>query len=376
MSGAYLKKARQELGCFGFVRVVCQSCCCVPSRREPPNKFADEVWASELPSNLAGKTYAITGASNGMGKHLAGKLAERGANVLMLNRKSAHSSAALEDVKKVAKRGADVHLVECDLCDFASVRRAAHSVKWLTTQLDGLICNAGLMAQADKRTVDGYDVQIQANHLSHFLLTSLLFQLLVETGEKRGEPARIVQHSSGARNSPDVAIEADCFEKEWESILDAKGKEANPRKGDGKFTAKWRRYQQSKRLNLGFTYVLADKIKNHNVEDFIIATCAHPGATNSGLQSRTAASGFMDNLVNGIAACVGHSTADGCLGLALATLKPGAQNGSFYGPPVTELVGNSMLLDSEREGRYDESQLDLIWEMSDDVTQAEFFKQL
>jgi len=61
-----------------------------------------------------------------------------------------------------------------------------------------------------------------------------------------------------------------------------------------------------------------------------ISTCAHPGATNSGLQSRTAASGFMDNLINGIAACVGTNTADGCLGLALATLKTGAQNGDFF----------------------------------------------
>merc|ERR1712187_3542 len=232
----------------------------------------------------------------------------------------------------------------------------------ITTQLDGLICNAGLMAQADKRTVDGYDVQIQANHLSHFLLTSLLFDVLVATGQKRGEPARIVQHSSGARNSPDEPIHPDCFEKEWANIVE-KEKQANPRKGDSSYTPKWRRYQQSKRLNLGFTYALADSIKKRGVEDYVIATCAHPGATNSGLQSRTAASGFMDNLINGIAACAGHSTADGCLGLALATLKPGAQNGAFYGPPVTELVGKATLLDCERQ-KFSLEQLDLTWKGS------------
>lgn len=371
MSSAFLKKAIAELGCCGFSRVVCESCCCVPSRPEPANKFADGVWATELPSNLVGKVYAITGTSNGMGKFLAGKLAERGASVFMLNRKSTHSSAAFEEVKKIAKDPSSVHLVECDLCNFVSVRNAAESILQMTTKLDGLICNAGVMALADTRTDDGYDVQIQANHLSHFLLTSLLFQVLVDTGRGGSEPARIVQHSSGARNSPDVPVEPDCFEKQWASIIDSKGKEANPRKGDNNSMAKWRRYQQSKRLNLGFTHALADKIKKADLEAYVIATCAHPGATNSGLQSRTAASGFTDNLINGIAACSGHSTADGCLGLALATLKLGAQNGAFYGPPVTELVGNAALLDSELE-KYDQSQLELIWDMSVACTKAEY----
>jgi len=365
MSGKYLKKAKEELGCCGFWQVFFTSCFRVPSRPAPPNKFADDVWATELPADLSGKTYAITGASNGMGKHLAEKLAERGATVLMLNRKSAHSSAALEEVKKIAKNANAVQLVDCDLCDFASVRSAANRVKAITNALDGLVCNAGLMAQGDKRTVDGYDVQIQANHLSHFLLTSLLFEVLVTTGKMRGRgaPARIVQHSSGARNSPDEALHADCFEKEWENV------EPNPRKGDK--MGKWRRYQQSKRLNLGFTYALADTIRNRGLEDYVIATCAHPGATNSGLQSRTAASGFMDNFVNGIAACAGMSTPDGCLGLAFATLKLGAQNGAFYGPPVTQLTGKAALLDSERE-KYDQDQLDLIWNGSVRDTGATF----
>merc|ERR1711920_941356 len=161
-------------------------------------------------------------------------------------------------------------------------------------------------------------------------------------------------------NSPDEAIHPDCFQKEWERIME-NGKDVNPRQGDSKTTAKWRRYQQSKRLNLGFTYALADHIKSKGVEEYVISTCAHPGATNSGLQSRTAASGFMDNLINGIAACAGHSTGDGCLGLAMATLMPGAQNGDFHGPPNTELVGKAILLTSERE-KLGQEQLDLIWD--------------
>lgn len=371
MSSKYVSKAIEALGYCGFGRVVCESFCHTPSRPEPATRWADDVWATEFPADLGGRVYAITGASNGMGKYLAGMLASRGATVLMLNRKSSHSDAAFEEVKKVARNPKSIHLVDCDLCVFASVRSAAAKIKTITAELDGLVCNAGLMAMADKRTGDGFDMQIQANHLSHFLLTSLLFDVAVATGRKRGEPARIVQHSSGARNSPDVALEADCFEKEWENT--GEGKQANPRKGDANSMAKWRRYQQSKRLNLAFTYALADYIQKKGLEKYIIATCAHPGATNSGLQSRTAGSGFMDNLVNGIAACAGHSTADGCLGLASATLKPGAQNGAFYGPPVTELIGNAILLDSERS-KYEGGQLDLVWNESIRTTGAVFAK--
>jgi len=50
------------------------------------------------------------------------------------------------------------------------------------------------MAFDDDRTGDGFDVQMQTNQLSHFLLTSLVYSSIKEAAEKRGE-ARIVPHS-------------------------------------------------------------------------------------------------------------------------------------------------------------------------------------
>ena len=63
------------------------------------------------------------------------------------------------------------------------------------------------MALAAKATKDGYESQMQTNHLSHFLLTSLLLPSLEKAASASGE-ARIVNHSSGARNIPHSPIEA------------------------------------------------------------------------------------------------------------------------------------------------------------------------
>ena len=57
--------------------------------------------------------------------------------------------------------------------------------------LNVLCNNAGVMALGDKATTDGYDLQMQTNHLSHFLLTKELWPLL----EKKGADARVVNHS-------------------------------------------------------------------------------------------------------------------------------------------------------------------------------------
>jgi len=85
---------------------------------------------------------------------------------------------------------------------FASVDAAADRVRELCPGgLDVLCNNAGVMAFADTATVDGYDVQMQTNHLSHFLLTRELMPLLEMAGQATGE-ARVVNHSSIARMSP------------------------------------------------------------------------------------------------------------------------------------------------------------------------------
>jgi len=359
-----LKRWGDAIGYCNVAATAVEAIFRVPQRPEPPSKFAEAVWSS-LPASLAGKTFAITGSSRGLGFVLARRIASRGGNLILLNRASKNAEGACAELSKLSG-GGSVTQIDCDLLDFASVKRAAAemrtSVKRSSSYLDCLVLNAGLMAMLDARTEDGFDPQMQANHLSHFLLTSLVWDLLEAAAARPDGLGRVVSHSSGARHSPDVELRPDSFEKAWA--------DGSPCAGDAQSRAKWARYQQSKRANLAFTYALADHIERKGSR--VKALCAHPGATNSGLQSRTDAASWMDRFINGLAVVAGQSSEDGCLGLSLATVKDQVANGDFFGP--SGLTGDAVLLPSEREWRtgYSEEQLSLLWAKSVAATGAEW----
>ena len=68
------------------------------------------------------------------------------------------------------------------------------------------------MASPDKATADGYDCQMQTNHLSHFLLTSLLFPSLERKAQVAGE-ARVVNQSSVSAWHPGTRLNKRYFGK-------------------------------------------------------------------------------------------------------------------------------------------------------------------
>jgi len=168
---------------------------------ELEDKIFEQV-VEGLPS-LETRCIAITGTTSGTGFWLAVAAARKqAAAILLLNRPSKRAEAAEAEIKATAGTGTLVQSISCDLMSFKSVRAAAEEVKGVTHKyggLDVLACNAGIMGMSDVRTVDGFDLQMQVNHFSHFLLTSLLMPSLELAAGARGE-ARVVQHSSGGRS--------------------------------------------------------------------------------------------------------------------------------------------------------------------------------
>lgn len=84
--------------------------------------------------------------------------------------------------------------MELDLASLDSVRAFAASFRERGLALDGLVANAALYAPDAPRatTVDGFEGHFGTNHLGHFLLVSLLLDLLLEAA-----PSRVVVLSSG-----------------------------------------------------------------------------------------------------------------------------------------------------------------------------------
>jgi len=267
--------------------------------------------------DMTGRVAAITGTTSGTGYVCARELAKRGATVLLLNRASARSASSLLQLQAEVP-GADFDAITCDLQDLESVRSAIDVITSRYDKLDVLCNNAGVMALEDYATKDGYDVQMQTNCISHFLLTRALFPLL-----NKSDDARIVNHSSGARLGP--PLEARYFGKNG-GDLGGDGTDAD----NAGFTGpRWMRYHQTKLANAVFTYGLHARLEAAGLTH-VKALLAHPGLARTNLQSTTAETGGMD--LDSPFMQQAQSAEDGALGIIRACMDPEAVSGNFYGP--------------------------------------------
>jgi NAD(P)-dependent dehydrogenase (short-subunit alcohol dehydrogenase family) len=142
-------------------------------------------------SELAGRTFLVTGANAGIGYASAQDLAARGGRVYLACRSPEKGEAAAAAIA-AATRSDQVQVLRLDLADLASVRRCAKEFLALGEPLHVLINNAGV-GGARGRTADGFEVHFGINHLGHFALTQALLPLLRESA-----PARIVSVASDA----------------------------------------------------------------------------------------------------------------------------------------------------------------------------------
>ena len=304
--------------------------------------------------DLTGKTFVITGTTSGTGKVAALTLVEKGARVLMLNRKSTRSEKVQQDIQSAFPNG-DVQTVECDLQSFESVQLAADQIQSLCaeTGIYALINNAGIMAMPDEATEDGFDTQMQTNHLSHFLLTRELFPLLEKAAETHGE-SRIVNHSSVARKGV-PKLEA--------KYLEANGGNLGGNGSNMLFGARWKRYGQTKLANAAFTAALHQKLTQAGSK--VKALVAHPGFANTELQVTTSNAGGMAGWTSWFAKFVSQSPEDGTLGLLSCAVLPEAKSGEFWGPGSGMMATKGEAKPFGMEKQYDnETTKEMIWSKS------------
>jgi NAD(P)-dependent dehydrogenase (short-subunit alcohol dehydrogenase family) len=202
--------------------------------------------ASDLPSQK-GRIFIVTGANSGIGLPTARALAEAGAHVVL----------AVRDVAKgetvAASIAGDTEVRRLDLADLASVRAFADA--W-QGDVDVLINNAGVMRTPERRTADGFELQIGTNHLGHFALTNLLLRHVTD---------RVVTVSSGAHRGGSISLN----DLNWQR----------------RRYQRWGAYQQSKLANLLFTLELQRRLTAAG--SLVRALAAHPGYAATNLQFRS-----------------------------------------------------------------------------------------
>ena len=125
------------------------------------------TWSSEDVGDLTGRVALVTGANSGIGYETAKALADHGAHVIMACRNEDKARQARDKIESEVDR-CSLELLQVDLADLVSVRRAAEVVLSQHARLDLLVNNAGVMGTPYRLTADGFELQMGTNHFGHF----------------------------------------------------------------------------------------------------------------------------------------------------------------------------------------------------------------
>jgi NAD(P)-dependent dehydrogenase (short-subunit alcohol dehydrogenase family) len=140
-------------------------------------------------------TVLITGATDGLGRGVAERLAAQGADLHLHGRDPRRLAATAEEIE-AASGNERIQTHVADLASLDQVRSLADEVEASTEQLHLLINNAGIGSGRPEKTTrqesrDGHELRFAVNYLAGFLLTVRLLALL-----RRSAPARVVNVAS------------------------------------------------------------------------------------------------------------------------------------------------------------------------------------
>jgi len=208
-------------------------------------------------TQMDGKTVIVTGGNTGIGLETGRELARRGARVILGCRNKQRGEAAVTNI--ISSTGnKNVVFMQLDLLDLKSVRKFADDVAKKEKKVDILINNAAMAKQpktSSSLSRDKLDAVVQANHLSHFLLTNLLKKVMISAGS-----ARVLNVS--CKGQARARLELDNLQRDkaagdnWEEV-----------------------YNNTKLMNVLFTRELAARWGEEGVTCYAL----HPGLVRTGI---------------------------------------------------------------------------------------------
>jgi NAD(P)-dependent dehydrogenase (short-subunit alcohol dehydrogenase family) len=195
---------------------------------------------------LHGKTFLVTGSTDGVGRDVALELGAAGATVLVHGRNRERGEHVVSEIGKHGN--GNVVFYPADLSSLQEVRDLAAAVRRDHERLDVLINNAGIGSRSGgpqrPTSADGHELRFAVNYLAGFLLTRLLLPLIVASA-----PARIVNVASAGQ-----------FPIDFDDVMLTRGYDGG------------RAYTQSKLAQVMFTFDLAHELDAAGVA----VNCLHP----------------------------------------------------------------------------------------------------
>ncbi len=262
--------------------------------------------AADIP-NLSGKVAVVTGANGGLGLESAKALAGAGAHVVMAARNQDKAATARDEILATHPE-ASLEIVELDLSSFENTKAAAKKIAADHPKIDILINNAGLMAMPERRTVDGYEMQLGVNHLGHWIFTAGLLGPILAADAARVVTVTSTAHHAGKLVEPDNVNLEDSY-------------------------SAWGAYGRAKLANFHFALGLQREFEKRGLAAQSLA--AHPGLSHTNLQVHTVEQGGGGRSAPfwaWMARHTGMSADRGALPQLRAAIDPNAKGGEFYGP--------------------------------------------
>lgn len=192
------------------------------------------------------KICIITGATAGIGKEAALNLASMGFTLGLVGRNPDKISSTLSEIQ-FATGNEHITYFQADLSLMEDVRRLATEIQSTYDKIDVLLNNAGAYISEFGKTREGFENTFALNHLSYFLLTDLLLDILKTTPN-----SRIVNVASNAHLNTHL---------DFDNLQGFNGYKG------------WPAYCKSKLCNIMFTYELARRLEGSSTT----ANCLHPG---------------------------------------------------------------------------------------------------
>ena len=203
---------------------------------------------------MRGKVVVITGATSGIGRIAAERLAAQGARIIIVARDQSRVDCIVARLREIAPNIAHrAHIA--NLLGLAT-KVVGDRIAADEPRIDLLINNAGSVFATRAVTVDGLERTFALNHMAYFVLTHRLRERLTASA-----PARIVNTASAAHQGQYLDFNDLQMEKHFRP---------------------WTAYGRSKLANILFTRELARGL----AETGVTANCLHPGFVSTGLGQR------------------------------------------------------------------------------------------